>query len=118
MLYTWYFMPVLIFNTLSPFQIYTGSSHTTVIQNRDMVKELQVGMLVATHGVAFPRIGMVQAIPPNATETSQLSIQWMEHERAPHMPRWLRFFKPSAVVGTVFFADIVLYDFMLTKVVL
>ncbi len=101
--------------SLFPFQIYIGSSRATVVQNRDVVKELQVGMLVATDGIAFPRVGTVQVIPPNPDAASQVTVQRMEQERAPHKPKWLRYFKPTAVTGTISFEDVLLYDFNLTK---
>ncbi len=97
------------------FQIYIGSSRTTVVQNRDVLKELQVGMLVATEGVAFPQVGKVQVIPPNSGAATPITVQWMEQERAPHKPKWLRYFKPTEVTGTISFEDILLYDFELTK---
>ena len=103
-------------NTVSPLQVHIGSSRTTVVQNRDVVKELQKGMLVATDmGEDFPQIGTVQAIPPNPDATSEIAIELMQQERAPHKPKWLRFFKPSSVIRTVAFRQIILYDFELTK---
>ena len=103
---------------LLSFQIYIGTSRTTVTKNRDVVKELKVGMLVATIGTTIARIGTIKAIPPNPCYESQLTIHWMEQERAPHKPKWLRFFSPSTKkdsVSTVTFEDILLYDFQLTN---
>ena len=105
-------------NTVSPLQVHIGSSRTTVVQNRDVVKELQKGMVVATDmGEDFPLIGTVQAIPPNPDATSEIAIELMQQERPPHKPKWLRFFKPSSVIRTVAFINkqIILYDFELTK---
>ena len=88
-----------------------GTSRTTVTKNRDVVKELKVGMLVATIGTTIARIGTIKAIPPNPCYESQLTIHWMEQERAPHKPKWLRFFSPSTKkdsVSTITFKDILL----------
>lgn len=64
-----------------------GPSRTTVVQNRDVVKDLQVGMLIAIAGDNFPKIGTVQPIPPNPSIDSEISIHWMTQERAPHKPK-------------------------------
>lgn len=90
------------------------------MQNRDVTKELQVGMLVATQGATFVRVDIVQAILPDPCTDSDLTVHWMEQERALHKPKWLRYFKPVPItkkdaVGTVTFADILLYDFKLTN---
>ena len=69
----------ITYNTVSSLQIYIGSSHTTVVQNRDVVKDLQKGMLVATDmGEHFPQIGTVQAIPPNPDATSKITTEEKE----------------------------------------
>ena len=89
-----------------------------MVQNRDVVKELCIGMLVATSGATFPNIGTVKAIPPNPCMDSTIHVHWMEQERAPHKPKWIRYFKPSTkrdAVGTVTINEILLYDFQLTK---
>ena len=104
------------YNAVSSLQIYIGSSRTTVVHNRDVVKELQKRMLVATDmGEHFPQIGTVQAIPPNPDATSKITIELMQQERAPLKPKWLRFFKMTSVIRTVSFKQIILYDFQLTK---
>ena len=73
-------------------------------------------MLVATNmGEDFPQIGTVQAIPPNPEATSNITIELMQQERAPHKPKWLRFFKMTSVIRTISFKQIILYDFELTK---
>ena len=83
-----------------------------------MTKELRAGMLVAMQGSTFVRIGTVQVIP--ADPHNDVTVQWMEQERAPHKPKWLRYFKPSPInrkdaIGTVKFEDVILYDFELTQ---
>lgn len=72
-------------------------------------------MLVATEGKTFVQIGTVQSIQPNPTEFSSIIVQWMQQQKAPHKSRWLRFFEPSTDVGIISFAEILLYDFQLTK---
>jgi len=89
-----------------------------VTKNRDVVKELQVGMLVATAGATTARVGTVKDIAPNPSYELQITIHWMEQERAPHKSKWLRYFSPSTKkdsVGTITFDDILLYDFELTS---
>ena len=88
-----------------------------MIQNRDVVKELQVGMLVAVVGPTFSRVGTVQSIPSKPCYGSKLAILWLEQEKAPHKPLWMRYFRKSRkdAAGTITFSDIVLYDFELTK---
>ena len=88
-----------------------------MIQNRDIVKELQVGMLVAIDDNSFPKVGKVAAIPPNHSLDSSISIQWLVQERAPHKPKWLRNFKIGAreVLGETEMKNVLLYDFQLTN---
>jgi hypothetical protein len=102
-----------------PFQIYMGTSRATVVQNQDIVKQLQVDMLIATtSSVKFPKIGRVIDIPPNLSMASTITVHWMKQEQATHKPKWLRFFTPSGkknAVGTTTCKDILLYGFELTK---
>ena len=74
-------------------QIYIGPSRATVLQNRDVVKELQVGMLVAVSGQVFPKIGKVVHIPPNPGQDADITTHWLVQERAAHKPKWARFLK-------------------------
>ena len=69
-----------------------GPSTKTVIQNRDIIKELKVGMLIAIADSDIARVGKVLAIPSNISLDSNITIQWMVQERAPHKPKWQRFF--------------------------
>ena len=74
-------------------------------------------MLIAVieEGSSFPRIGTVTNIPPNAAMETPFIVHWMLQERAPHKPKWLRFFTPSTrkdSSGPVSFSDVVLYDFL------
>ena len=98
-------------------QIYIGPSRATVLQNRDVVKELQVGMLVAVSGQVFPKIGKVVHIPPNPGQDADITTHWLVQERAAHKPKWARFFKISTkkdAVGAIKISDILLYGFELT----
>ncbi len=90
------------------------------MQNRDVTKDLKVGMLVAAQDASFVQVGTVQAIPPEPHSNTEVTVHWMEQERAPHKPKWLRYFKPVPVtkktaIGTLRIADIILYDFQLTN---
>lgn len=70
-------------------------------------------MLVATDaGEPFPQIRTVQDIPPNPDTTSEITIELIQQERAPHKPKWLRFFKQSSVIMTLTLSikDIISYD--------
>ena len=77
-------------------------------------------MLIATttNSASFPKVGRVVSIPPNPSLTSDVTVHWMDQERAIHKPKWLRFFYPSKkknAVGTISLQDILLYGFELTK---
>jgi hypothetical protein len=66
------------------FHFSIGSSRQIVLKNRDAVKDLQVGMLIAVDlAEPFPRIEKVQSIPPNATMETQVLVYWPEQERHP-----------------------------------
>ena len=73
-----------------------GPSRKTVVQNRDIIKELKVGMLIAIADSDIARVGKVLAIPSNISLDSNITIQWMVQERAPHKPKWQRIFKFGA----------------------
>ena len=105
------------YNTLCFIQLYIGASRATVIQNRDVTKELKEGLLVAVICNNFPRTAKVEAIPENPCSHSSVTVQWLEQRRNSQKPRWLRYFKPSKgkrPLGTITYSDIVLYDFQLT----
>ena len=80
-----------------------------------MVKDLRVGMMVATEteGASFPDVGKVIAI--NSNIDTPVAVQWFDQERATHRPRWLRFFLPGNMTSSIRFSDILLYDFTLTQ---
>ena len=91
-------------------QIYIGPSRKTVVQNRDLRKELQPGMLVATAGLEeLPLIGTVLSIDP---AKSSIKVQWMVQE---NKPKWARAFKKHSSSGIITFNEILLYDFQLTQ---
>ena len=91
-------------------------------ENRNVLKELKVGMLVAVSGSddsKLPKVGKVHSIPDtrHTTLESSLVIEWLVQEKAKHKPKWLRPFKPSSKdsFGTIKYSDILLYDFQLTN---
>jgi hypothetical protein len=86
------------------------------LENRDILKELKVGMLVALQSKAeIPKIGEVSHIPPNPTPKSKIAIILYEQERSTHKPKWLRNFKATSRNCDVNLSDIILYDFKLTN---
>ena len=89
-----------------------------MLQNQDISKQLKVDMLIATTGGDLPKIGKVQAIPSDPKLHSIISVHWMVQERAPHKPKWQRYFRPKSgatALGNVAIQDIILYGFDLTK---
>ena len=74
-----------------------------------------MGTMVAAEGANFPRIGRVAAVSANPTLQSSVEVEWYCQERAPHKPRWLRYFRPSTDSGQLQIDEIILYDFELTK---
>ena len=92
-------------------QIYIGNSRKSVVKNRDVTKELAIGMLVATPGFdKIPCIGRVSSISSNV-----VTINLLSQERAPHKPKWSRAFKDSQKSTAISYSDILLYDFELTN---
>ena len=95
-----------------------GPSRKTVIQNRDIIKELKIGMLIAIAESDIARVGKVLASPSNISlDSNNITIQWMVQERAPHKPKWQRIFKFGAkdVFGETELKDVLLFDFELTN---
>lgn len=83
-----------------------------MLQNQDISKQLKVDMLIATTGGDLPKIGKVPKLH------SVISVHWMVQERAPHKPKWQRYFRPKSgttALGNVAIQDIILYGFDLTK---
>lgn len=99
-------------------QIYIGNLRGTsqVLKNRDVLKELKVGMLVAysSHN-DIPNIARVINTPSNPTMDSVIDVVLFKQEKAPHKPRWLRYFTSADRTATVLFSEIILYDFELTS---
>jgi hypothetical protein len=87
------------------------------LSNRNILQELKVGMLVAVPGKdAIPTIGEVAAIPPNPTVDSQVTLTlWIVDKGQTHKPRWQRTYTRSMKQAANPIADILLYDFTLTK---
>jgi predicted RNA-binding protein with PUA-like domain len=88
-----------------------------VLKNRDILKELKSGMLLAykCDNSEIPNIAQVVNIPPNPTMDSAVGVVLYKQEKAPHKPRWLRFFTVSDKTATVSMCEILLYDFQLTN---
>ena len=61
-----------------------------------------------------PIIGEVVWIQPNPTLHSKLTVLLFNQERAPHKPKWLRYFRKTTKESDFFMNDILLYDFSLT----
>ena len=96
-------------------QIYIGPSRTTVHKNQNILQDLAVGAMIAAKGDNFPRVGRVTEIPSNPNYQSEVEVDWYRQERAPHKPRWLRYFQSTNVIGKLPIEDIILYDFQLTN---
>ena len=91
-----------------------GKTH--VLENRDILKDIRIGMLVALQSKSeVPKVGEVLFLPPNPTLDCTISITLYEQEKAPHKPKWLRYFKITEQNCNVKLADIILYDFGLTN---
>ncbi len=78
------------------FQIYIGNRRgkRPVLENRDILKEIKLGMLVAFESKAeIPKIGEVSHIPPNPTLQSMINVILYKQEGATHKPTWLRNFR-------------------------
>ena len=77
------------------FQIYIGNRRgkTAVLKNRDILKDLRLGMLVALESKEeIPYIGEVTLIPPNPALESEVKLLLYQQEKASHKPKWLRNF--------------------------
>lgn len=99
-------------------QIYVGTirGKKDVLENRDILKELKLGMLVALQSKCdIPRIGEVLWIQPNPDLQSKVKILVFEQEKCPQKPKWSRFFQRTAREQEYFISDIILYDFTLTN---
>ncbi len=88
-----------------------------MLKNRSILKELQVGMLVAVPGKGvIPTIGEAVAIPPNPTMDSHFTLTlWTMEKKAVHKPRWLRTYSKSSQQTALLITDVLLYDFTLTN---
>ena len=105
-------------------QLYVGPRRgkTSVLHNRDVVKELVAGSIVALNHHrrrgTVPQLAKVTGIPPNPTDQSQFQILWLEPESASHKGRWLRFYyesKKKTGNSTASYSEVILYDIELTK---
>lgn len=90
------------------------------MSNRDITKEIGIGMNVAVMERSDSRNGppylaTIVEVPFNLSLESAVTVNWLNPEKAPHKSRWLRYFKPSTQTASVSLQDIILYDFELTK---
>ena len=100
-------------------QIYLGTlrGKTAVRRNCNIRRDLQAGNLVAVNHPDWvgtvPQIAKVMEV---STDRSKARISWLDHERAPHKPIWMRGFRPSKYPDTfIDLNNILLYDFELNQ---
>ena len=67
--------------------------------NADIIKDLKPENLVAVNHPDWvgtvPQIATVVKIPDDRTETPEVDIAWMDHERSSKKATWLRSFRES-----------------------
>ena len=72
---------------------------TAVQHNADLTKDLKPGSLVAVNHPDWvgtvPQIATVVKIPDDLTETPEVDIAWMDHERSSKKATWLQSFRES-----------------------
>lgn len=88
--------------------------------NRDIVKELRIGMTIALSSryhvkTGPPFIAIVTEIPPTLSLESSITINWMDQEKALHKSKWFKCLKTTTQSATVPLHEVILYDFELTK---
>ena len=99
-------------------QVYIGNRRgkKAIRENRDVLKELRLGMMVAITATSeIPMIAEVSSIEPNPTLESRITVTLFEQESNKHKPKWLRYFKKTAEHAESQISDIILYDFELTR---
>lgn len=72
-------------------------------------------MYIAAQEGTLPKLGRVVSLPSERSLHSLVEVQWLVQEKAPHKPRWMRYFKETDKIGSLPLSDVVLYDFELTK---
>lgn len=82
--------------------------------NRDIVRELELGMFVAISSTAIPVVGEVSYLPADPSITCNINILVWKQEKAPHKPKWLRCFHRTSDQIEVALSAVVLYGFTLT----
>jgi len=91
-----------------------------VQHNADITKDLKPGSLVAVNHPDWvgtvPQIATVVKIPDDLTETPEVEIAWMDHERSSKKATWLRSFRESNLPhSTISLDNILLYNFELNQ---
>ena len=103
-------------------QIYIGNlrGQTAIRHNTDVEKELKAGSIIAVNHPQWigevPQIAIVESVI-TLSSTLTITISWMDQERAPHKPRWLRTWHKSSKFPqtTINVSNILLYDITLTN---
>ena len=103
-------------------QIYIGNlrGKTAIRHNTDIEKELKAGSIVAVNHPQWigevPQIAVVESVLTQSS-TLTITISWMDQERAPHKPRWLRTWHKSSKFPqtTIDVSNVLLYDIILTN---
>ena len=88
--------------------------------NADITKDLKPGSLVAVNHPDWvgtvPQIATVVKIPDDRTETPEVDITWIDHERSSKIATWLRSFRESKLPhSTISLDNILLYNFELNQ---
>lgn len=93
-----------------------------MIHNRDVVKELEEGSIIAVNhpdksGI-MPQLATVIKLPTEKNLEGVVKIHWLEVKPGQKTARWFRFFEPSHKKDSMSFIqykNILLYDIVLTK---
>lgn len=93
-----------------------------MVHNRDVVKELEEGSIVAIDhpdkpGI-MPQLATVLKLPREKSLEAEVKIHWLEVKPGQKTARWFRYFQPSHKKDSISFIqykNILLYDIVLTK---
>ena len=93
-----------------------------MVHNRDVVKELEEGSIVAInhpdkHGI-MPQLATVIKLPKEKNLEGEVKIHWLEMKAGQKTARWFHFFQPSYKknnTAVIQYKNILLYDIELTK---
>ena len=93
-----------------------------MIHNRDIVKELEEGSIVAVNhpdkpGI-IPQLATVIKLPKEKNLEGEVKIHWLDMKPGQKVARWFRFYQPSKkrdCTSFIQYKNILLYDIALTK---